>query len=68
MRMMKYRISFKTVTRQQRGNVSGGLDMDYQLDIQQANGLDLLNWFSSGAQEVAAHKKYLNDINSYNFV
>jgi len=39
--------------------------MDYQLDIQQANGIDLLNWFSSGAQEVAAHKKHLNDINVF---
>ena len=39
--------------------------MDYQLDLQQANGFDLLDWFSSGAQEVAAHKKYLNDINVY---
>lgn len=39
--------------------------MDYQLDLQQANGFDLLDWFSSGAQEVAAHKKYLNDINVF---
>lgn len=39
--------------------------MDYQLDLQQANGFDLINWFSSGAQEVAAHKKYLNDINVF---
>ena len=39
--------------------------MDYQLDITQANGFDLHNWFSSGAQEVASHKKYLNDINVF---
>ena len=39
--------------------------MDYQLDKQEANGFDLLDWFSSGAQEVAAHKKYLNDINVF---
>ena len=39
--------------------------MDYQLDLQEANGFDLLDWFSSGAQEVAAHKKYLNDINVF---
>ena len=39
--------------------------MDYQLDLKEANGFDLLDWFSSGAQEVAAHKKYLNDINVF---
>lgn len=39
--------------------------MDYQLDLEQANGFDLLNWFSAGAREVAAHKKYLNDINVF---
>ena len=30
-----------------------------------ANGLDVLNWFSSGAREVAAHVKYLNAINVF---
>ncbi len=39
--------------------------MDFQLDIKEANGFDLHDWFSSGAQEVAAHKKYLNDINVF---
>ncbi|MDP3448198.1 MAG: DegV family protein [Eubacteriales bacterium] len=39
--------------------------MDYQLDLQQANGFHLLDWFASGAEEVAAHKKYLNDINVF---
>lgn len=39
--------------------------MDFQLDVQQANGFDLHDWFASGAREVAAHKKYLNDINVF---
>lgn len=39
--------------------------MDYQLDLQQANGFHLLDWFASGAEEVAAHKKFLNDINVF---
>ncbi len=39
--------------------------MEYQLDRMEANGFDLHEWFSLGAQEVAAHKKYLNDINVF---
>ena len=39
--------------------------MDYQLDQNEANGFDLHEWFSLGAQEVAAHRKYLNDINVF---
>lgn len=39
--------------------------MEYQLDTQSANGMDVLNWFSSGAREVAAHIKYLNLINVF---
>ena len=39
--------------------------MEHQLDYQQANGFDLHDWFASGAREVAAHKKYLNDINVF---
>lgn len=39
--------------------------MNDQMQLEQANGLDLINWFSAGAQEVAAHKTYLNDINVF---
>ena len=39
--------------------------MDDQLEFEKANGFDLLNWFSAGAEAVATHKKYLNDINVF---
>ena len=39
--------------------------MENQLDFEKANGFDLFNWFSAGAAEVSAHKKYLNDINVF---
>ncbi len=39
--------------------------MDFELDRREANGFDLHEWFALGAQEVAAHKKYLNDINVF---
>ncbi|NCB31395.1 MAG: DegV family EDD domain-containing protein, partial [Clostridia bacterium] len=39
--------------------------MEYRLNTQSANGMDVLNWFSSGAREVAAHIKYLNLINVF---
>lgn len=39
--------------------------MEYPMDRTEANGFDLHEWFSLGAQEVAAHKKYLNDINVF---
>ena len=39
--------------------------MDNRLNVQIANGIDLLNWFSSGASEVAAHIRYLNLINVF---
>ncbi|MDD3213092.1 MAG: DegV family protein [Eubacteriales bacterium] len=39
--------------------------MEYRMDTQQASGVDVLQWFSSGAQEVASHRKYLNLINVF---
>ena len=39
--------------------------MEYRIESQHANGLDVLDWFSSGALEVAAHRKYLNLINVF---
>ena len=39
--------------------------MEYRADIQNANGLDVLDWFSSGAKEVAVHMRYLNIINVF---
>ena len=36
-----------------------------ELNLERANGVDLLNWFSAGAEAVAAHRKYLNDINVF---
>ncbi len=39
--------------------------MENRLNIQSANGIDVLDWFSSGASEVAAHIRYLNLINVF---
>ena len=39
--------------------------MEHRIDPQQASGLDVLRWFSSGATEVAAHRRYLNLINVF---
>ena len=43
----------------------GGMVMENRLNIQSANGIDVLDWFSSGASEVAAHIRYLNLINVF---
>ena len=32
--------------------------MEELTNMERANGVDLLNWFSAGAEAVAAHKKY----------
>ena len=39
--------------------------MEELINLERANGVDLLNWFSAGAEAVASHKKYLNDINVF---
>jgi len=39
--------------------------MDYQMDVREVNGADVLRWFDSGAREVSAHIKYLNLINVF---
>lgn len=39
--------------------------MDDHMEFEKANGFDLLNWFSAGAEAVSTHKKYLNDINVF---
>lgn len=39
--------------------------MEYRTELQHASGTDVLAWFSSGAQEVTAHMKYLNIINVF---
>ena len=39
--------------------------MEYQLNSQQANGMDVLDWFAAGAREVSAHIRYLNLINVF---
>ena len=36
-----------------------------ELNLERANGVDLFNWFSAGAEAVATHRKYLNDINVF---
>ena len=36
-----------------------------ELNLERANGVDLLNWFSAGAEAVATQRKYLNDINVF---
>ena len=33
--------------------------------IQKINGIDLINWFHSGVQEVSSHRSYLNSINVF---
>lgn len=39
--------------------------MEYPINNQQANGIDVLDWFAAGAREVSAHIKYLNLINVF---
>lgn len=39
--------------------------MEHRMDLQHANGTDVLNWFASGASEVASHIRYLNLINVF---
>lgn len=39
--------------------------MEHRMDLQHANGLDVFNWFASGAREVASHIRYLNLINVF---
>lgn len=39
--------------------------MEHTTQYQQANGDDLLHWFSSGANEIYAHVKHLNLINVF---
>ncbi len=39
--------------------------MEHPLTMQKANGTDILNWFASGAKEVIASIRYLNNINVF---
>ena len=39
--------------------------MEREIFLREADGLDVMNWFTSGAQEVASHMRYLNAINVF---
>ncbi len=39
--------------------------MEHRADLQRANGMDVINWFTSGAREVSQHIRYLNLINVF---
>ena len=39
--------------------------MEFRATLLQASGDDVLRWFASGAQEVSAHRTYLNQINVF---